>query len=1119
VHRSQTDLSTEQTENLNAAIAERQYDAAAHELERILGSKLDAALTNMMTPPTPDLPTIHRSLANVAWPAIITTNFDNLVPTAFAHCEILTWKDQEAIGRVLKAGTPHVMMSHGALSKPDTIVLSPQAYRESFHNAALQHYMQATLSHHSLLFLGYSLSDYDLKAFLDELRFAFGPAQIPHFALLPNDSLSSLSIQYLRDNFGIETIRYDATPSHPELAEFISLVVDHIPTQQLRNPHRIDELTDLQATRLAMTEDDYHRRFREICIRLGQRGLLRTASAALARELQNTKAKLPLAEQIRSAIAIAKMQLARYDVDLEFQRLREYLPVLTTAPLDATLRLDFEAVVFSVCIEAYLLNEAREALDRAQQIEPGGSRVTEMQGELTVAEFLHSGKFQYMGVPDGAPAQAVWAEFCAYRQPLVDVLRILEEQAATHEGAGRHADAAWLHLKRVELLYANCQDEEALTVFEQIEPFLQHLSPEQRIAAAHNRRFLNILLLKPDYPAASVADNPDTSSERTAHLHDLIEAEAASRERKHYASLPPLWRDLRIAYCEASWGARMRAHRRLAQETLATAWIFEALHHTLLVGYEPPTKTLAAALIVWRNPQLNGEVVKSLMERASLATHVEPAAEILGLVADIIPDDSIASVVTWLLARASQIVATRRAESAAIAIWKAASRIIFRCAQEDLRRILIAARAHRFLREPGFGRAAVSDTLTICARHLTELDSLGLAAAILPLATTQRWDGDLENCLSLLRELARRDENAKALIANTLLPRGTSGVDFRIATLAPDLGREVAPSSITRTVERIVTDLPLQVWQGTGEPPRFALSVMFTHQLAQGEQKVSIAIPGGQSELAFIRAHKHVLPASDWDQVFTTVIKLANHPLNVRTNRVMLTQFLADMIDRASRDQAHLAMDCLRAIINGATSSPADMEATNTTMRFQVRSTTAGELKASALRSSSLVLARFSDLTKEEDIAAFRAEILDANTATRELACHAIQNLSQRPGDLDLLMLTAAQDIDENVAAAALHTIATLYKQRSLSAHHELATVVASRALASSSAVVRQLGTHLAATLLENISDPETRRTLLSILDAAGTDAHFSVRAAARRAVPAQQAEQEDPSLTTGRVT
>ena len=599
----------------------------------------------------------------------------------------------------------------------------------------------------------------------------------------------------------------------------------------------------------------------------------------------------------------------------------EYLPVLSTATLDATLRLDFEAVVFSVCIEAYLLNEARESVDRALQIEPAAPRVSEMQGELTVAQFLHSGKLPYVRVPDGAPAQAVWAEFSAYREPLVGVLKILEEQAAAHETARHHADAAWLHLKRGELLYANCQDEEALTAYEEAEPLLQYLSPERRIAAARNKRFLNILLLKPDQQTAAVADNPDTSSDQTAHLHDLIEAEAASREQKHYASLPPLWRDLRLAYGEGSWGACGRAHRRLAQETLAAGWIREALHHTLLAEHEPPTKALAAALIAWRNPQLNGEVVNALLERASLATHIAPAAEILGLLADIIPDSSVPSVVTWLLARANQTVATRRAESAVIAAWKAASRIMFRCDQEDLQRILIATRAHRFLQAPGFGRAAVIDTLTICVRHLTQLDSFELATAILPLATTQRWDGDLNNCLSLLHELARRDEKAKGLIADTLLPRGTSGVDFRIATLAPDLDRELTPSSITQTVSRIATDLPLQVWQGTGEPPRFALSLMFTEQRAQGERKLCIAVPGGHSELEFIRAHKPVLSMPDWDQVFTTVITLATHPLNVRANRVMLTLPLADMIDRASRKQAHLVMDCLREIINGASNT------------------------------------------------------------------------------------------------------------------------------------------------------------------------------------------------------
>src|SRR5665213_638791 len=156
------------------AIDKGHLDRAAHALDAALGDRLIDGLRSILAHPDIQPTSTHRLLANICWPAVTTTNFDNLVPESFAGSTVLTWDDQEAIGNTLRSGDPHVMMAHGWIERPGTIVLTPQTYRDSFRKPALQHYMKTLLSQYSVLFLGFSLSDYDLNFFLEELRYAFG---------------------------------------------------------------------------------------------------------------------------------------------------------------------------------------------------------------------------------------------------------------------------------------------------------------------------------------------------------------------------------------------------------------------------------------------------------------------------------------------------------------------------------------------------------------------------------------------------------------------------------------------------------------------------------------------------------------------------------------------------------------------------------------------------------------------------------------------------------------------------------------------------------------------------------------------------------------------------------
>jgi len=1090
---------------LNAAIDNGDFDVAAHSLQLALGMELYPMLQTILTPKVTDIPTIHRQLASVTWPAVITTNFDGLIPTAFEDRQVLTWKDNEAIGHVLRSGLPHVMMAHGTLTDPSTIVLSPQAYRESLHDPAVSHYMQVVLSQYSLLFLGYSLSDYDLKFFLEDLRHAYGKAQIPHFAFLPAAQVNELSSAHLRDNYGIETIAYEPTPFHPEVGAFVNLVIDHAPRRLLRNVHAlVDELAILQEHPVTMTEVEYHERFRETCIHLGQRGFLRTASTALAAELRRVKTRLPLPDQIQTCIVVANMRLANSDVELEFQALNEYIPSVATASIQSTIKLSFETAVFKVSIEAYLLLEARRSIERTQALGIVDASIQEMCDELWTSEFLHSGRVEEFSPTDDAVFQSIRAEYRAMRGQLPEALENLGLLAAAHESAGRLADAACLRIKRAELLHKNCEDERAWTACEEAESLASHLTMDQRVAFQRNKSFIGVLLGKSHaYKAFSESiDGEIPAKNVTSHLQDLVEAESASRDQQHFASLPPLWRELRRTLREGSWGGRTRAHRRLARETLAAGWALESLHHTVLSGNTSCAQALATAVIAWRNPTLTGQISDTLMDRSSLASHLEVAAELLALLGDVIPDDLMPKVITWLLTAANDTVITSRSERPRIALWETIARMVFRCSQEEGTRILHAARSHYFIKEKGWGRKAVIQTITACARHLQQADWAELTAEVLPMAAEDKWDGDFEECLDLLHLLAQRDASGKTAIANALMPEGTAGVDVRIAALGPELGRPLAPSRLADMVARVVASLPSSVWRGIGDPPPFTLSHYMTQAAVIDGQQFRIWIPAGQTELEFVRTHRQTLTDSDCETLLTSVLSLISHPFNVRLNRLVLIQFIQQIHDRVTRERARSIMACLREIVDGRTTSPTDVEETSTTSRVRITSVSAEELQAVALRCAATMLSIYPEIGVSEDVARFKIAFLSPKPTVRRLACHALQDLKQLSPELEALLATAAQDPEVVVAATALQTIARLRKRGLLATQEQLLLVIARRASISPAVLVRQLGAHLTHVLREGTDNPEAKATLLRILEEAGTDAHYSVRAAATESAP-----------------
>lgn len=108
---------------------------------------------------------IYRYIREFNFPVIYTTNYDSLIETYFKEKgeQFSIINDISQMGKMI-SGKPRIMKYHGELGKEESIVLSESQY---FERMNFQSYMdiqlQADMLRYNILFLGYSLSDINIK--------------------------------------------------------------------------------------------------------------------------------------------------------------------------------------------------------------------------------------------------------------------------------------------------------------------------------------------------------------------------------------------------------------------------------------------------------------------------------------------------------------------------------------------------------------------------------------------------------------------------------------------------------------------------------------------------------------------------------------------------------------------------------------------------------------------------------------------------------------------------------------------------------------------------------------------------------------------------------------------
>jgi NAD-dependent SIR2 family protein deacetylase len=165
---------------------------------------------------------LHHAIVKLPVAAVLTTNYDRLLETAFAQAraelpKVLTAADTASLWKHTAKREFFILKIHGDIIRPETVILTSRDYTQHvFGNVAFMTFLQRLVVGHSLLFIGTSLSDIYLRRVLEETTFMTKGVGLPHYALLSRPG--QVLTKTLKDRFNIRVVPYDPFGDTHEVA-------------------------------------------------------------------------------------------------------------------------------------------------------------------------------------------------------------------------------------------------------------------------------------------------------------------------------------------------------------------------------------------------------------------------------------------------------------------------------------------------------------------------------------------------------------------------------------------------------------------------------------------------------------------------------------------------------------------------------------------------------------------------------------------------------------------------------------------------------------------------------------------------------------------------------------
>ena len=204
---------------------------------RLPKDSYESLLERLFDPPDALPGEVHTALFRLKPSIVLTTNYDDLLETAFASMSSknivpFTYNESSQAHRRLRCGIPPeyplIFKMHGTISKPGDVILTEYDYRKLiYQKPGYRTLMSAIFVTHTVLMLGFSLRDRELSLLLESLQESFDYEKRADYILLPTRSgKKSLEMKRIEDDFGVHIVPYKSSKRHRAVLDFINQLVD-----------------------------------------------------------------------------------------------------------------------------------------------------------------------------------------------------------------------------------------------------------------------------------------------------------------------------------------------------------------------------------------------------------------------------------------------------------------------------------------------------------------------------------------------------------------------------------------------------------------------------------------------------------------------------------------------------------------------------------------------------------------------------------------------------------------------------------------------------------------------------------------------------------------------------
>ncbi len=688
-------------------------------------------------------------------------------------------------------------------------------------------------------------------------------------------------------------------------------------------------------------------------------------------------------------------------------------------------------------------------------------------------------------------------------------LPLIESTARSISGLEK---TAALMLK-AEIIFLDGDAAAAKEVFcTEMDPVLPDDGGDLTLAVADNRNVVAAHSLDPD-SAKDFYALVDERRKRNIDLwdaHEILVADEAASEGKHYDALPRYWSELVRTYRRRYWRGYWWASERMAQECLALGLPHEAAFHAMVAQTDKLTERIAEMLFQKRNPEFVSGTVAILLRGAKLARHAAFAASLLGKLGDIIVESDLPKVAAWLADWTCRTDLAPPFAKTTTAAWEALARIAYRLSEKEADKVIRQAQGDPAWKNRGQLRKHIISAVNVCVKSASVETVSQLSEDCLRLVGEWKSDFDYSDAVNLVCNVYLRvDDGQQKMMAKSLFPPGQNVSDPKklqaASVIGIELGDEHLWSERARSAAGIVSQHVRRI--AKGDKPTVAFGSYGTHISFSkpDEPQVVVQIDSGVYLDALFGNRTKMNPDA-MEELTRALCKMLMEPENSINNKRILVNALrsfADAIPQCLYHEVHSALEPLyHGRIVEPTTGMTHAEAESPLNPFKMSMGNPKQLRGEAL----IAVAKFSSLQEggigEQFERALKQALTDEDGEMRLFGFAAVRELAVLPSSAVSALIMGTRDPDPDAARMAFDA---LVGRESLSLDDpswRLLLFSMRMALKADDVGLRRIAATAVSELLKRSLQGELKTELTELQVAAHGDFCYSVRARAGSQAP-----------------